>query len=108
MGWLRMQRSRVRHSGVGLEGLLGPGRHPQLVRKPDRFPFYPVNKPGEPRVVWPTLLCGSKSFAFRGQGAGTICNDEGMVIGEPSTTERELAMGFTKNTTTVAGVTDCQ
>lgn len=60
-----------------------------------------VNIVGEPRRALPTFVSFSKSYAFRGDGPGTILDTSGTeyITGEPNADERERAMGFLTGTT---------
>ena len=60
-----------------------------------------VNIAGKPRRTLPTFVNFSKSYAFCGDGPGTILDTSGVeyVTEEPNADERERAMGFLTGTT---------
>ena len=60
-----------------------------------------VNKAGEPCRALPAFVSFSKSYAFCGDGPGTILDTRSAkyVTKEPNTDEPERAMGFLTRTT---------
>ena len=64
----------------------------------DTFPFFPINKVGQPRRVLPTLVSYPNNYAFsmKGKvlGPGMLLNKLSNTWEEPSIWERERIMGF--------------
>ena len=90
-----------RPSHLFVQDILDPHRRPRDVRWDDKPPYAVVNIAGEPRRALPTFVSFSKSYAFRGDGPGTILDTIGVeyVTEEPNEDERERAMGFLTGTT---------
>ena len=59
-----------------------------------------INIVGEPRRALSTFVSFSKSYAFHGDGPGTILDTRGVeyITKEPNADEREQAMGFLTGT----------
>ena len=78
---------------------LDPNRIPLPVDKADQKPFYPCNKVGLPRAVFPTLVSFSPSMAFRDMGPGMIYDNKLEQYLQPNVTERERMMGYLEDST---------
>ena len=87
-----------------VQDILDPQRTPRHVRWDDKPPYAVVNKANEPRRAWPTFVSFPKSYAFRGDGPGTVLDTSGgeYTTQEPNADERERAMGFLTGTTSLA------
>jgi site-specific DNA-cytosine methylase len=97
-----------RPPGRTVQKILEPGRRCRPVSRDDAAPFYPCNRVGQPMEALPTLMATVGSYAFRGQGAGTIWDDHLQTWTEPTAGERELALGYRLDSTAAAGVTPVQ
>lgn len=96
-----------------LQQILPPSRIPMPVTRNDhdRAPFYPVNHLGGSRAAWPTIMSKAGSYAFRPGRPGSvldISNPLKPFWTEPTTTQRELAMGYHGRTTAAPGITEEQ
>ena len=98
---LLVRQCALQHSG-NLYDVLGAGRHPMPVARPDRL----GNLPGLPRRAWPTLMAYRESRSFVPGGPGCVYDSSSDQVGEPSAEERELAMGFEPSSTAAPGVSD--
>ena len=73
------------------------------VFRDDSPPWYPVNKRGQPRAAWPTLVAYMGSAAFKHPRGGAVLIKEHGVYSEPTPLERERAMGLQDDCTALPG-----
>jgi len=98
-----------RPAGRTVSMALSPRRLEAAVVSADRPPFYPCNRPGQPRAAWPTLMGKPQSYAFRPGQAGSIRDCSSPTSArwdEPSAVEREVALGYLPGSTAAAGVSE--
>ena len=95
-----------RPEGLTVDAILDQGRHSQAVRRADRPPLVVVNQVGAPRAALPTLVSHPASYAYRDGGPGLVWDEALGQLVEPSSRERERAMGFPTDTTAVASLSE--
>ncbi len=98
-------------AGRTVNQILPQHRVPMPVSRPDREPQYPINYPGQPRAVWPTLMGRTGSYAFRPGQPGSlldISDPRQPVWTEPTAEEREQALGYLIGSTAVPGLSQQQ
>jgi len=86
-----------RPPGRTVEKILQPNRQAQPVVRPDVFPQYPCNIPGEPRAAMPTLMARPNSYAHRPGQPGSVLDSSGPgppTFDELTALEREAALGL--------------
>lgn len=93
----------VRPTGRLVQDILGPGRSCKPVGRSDQPPLYCCNVVGQPMQALPTLMATVASYAFRGEGQGMIWDAAVQAWTEPSVQERELAMGYARDSTAAPG-----
>lgn len=78
-----------------------PGRRTQICRHRTPPPYYPINIPGQPLKVLPTIVAFAGSHAYRGQGMGKVFDDGQMDDGlhDLYIEEREMALGYDPGST---------
>jgi hypothetical protein len=103
-GLAAVLQAAQRPAGRFVQNLLGPGRQCKPVRKDDAHPFYCCNMAGRPMQALPTLMATIGSYAFRGDGQGTIWDSNLQRWTEPTVRERELALGYSERATAALGV----
>ena len=83
------------------QDILNPQQYPRDVRWNDKPPYAVVNIVDEPRRAFPTFVSFSKSYAFCGNGPGTILDIGGIkyVTEERNANEWKWAIGFLTSTT---------
>ena len=93
----------LRPPNLLVQDILDPNRQPRQVRWDDKSPYALVNRLGEPREAFPTFLSFARSYAFCGDGPGTLVDTSttDYTTDEPNADERERAMGFATGTTQV-------
>jgi hypothetical protein len=93
----------LRPPNLLVQDILDPNRQPRQVRWDDKSPYALVNRLGRPRAAFPTFLSFARSYAFRGDGPGTVVDTSIAEYNtdEPNADERERAMGFATGTTQV-------
>lgn len=86
---------------MAVQVILVPHHTPLYVSWDDKPPYLVVNKVGEPQQVFGTFVSTQRSYAFCGNGFGTMLDTTGAeyVTGEPNVNERERAMNFLTSTT---------
>ena len=99
-----------------LRDILAPHVHPGLCLNADRPPQFPVNIVGQEVRVLPTLMAMEASYQFRWKEAdawhptrpavGMLKDDVAGRWREPNVNEREMALGYGKDATLAAGVTE--
>jgi hypothetical protein len=99
---------RTRRPDVYVNDILDPHRTPQCVYHDDQAPLAVINRKGEPRRAFPTLVSFARSYAFKDNGPGLVWNSITQEMVEPNTDERERAMGFPTGTTNVHGISEQQ
>ncbi|CAI7758131.1 unnamed protein product [Closterium sp. NIES-53] len=103
-----MERPRARL----VQDILEPARIPAPVRYPDHEMQYPCNVVGKPRQAWPTLVAHDQAKGFKIEGAregpGMVYDSLKGVWEEPTSLERELAMGFMAGATASGDVMEQQ
>jgi hypothetical protein len=87
-----------------VDDILDPRCHSFVVHYDDQPPLAMVNRVGLPHVVLLTLLSFSHFHAFRGGGLGPIWDSHSSNLEEPTTDEKEQAMGFHTSTIVVQGI----
>jgi hypothetical protein len=88
--------------------VVDPDRLVAAVSRAHSFPYFPVNVPGQPRRVWPTLVAYPLSRAFLPGMGGSIWVASTGQHTEPSPDERERALGYNTSATAAPGVTEQQ
>jgi hypothetical protein len=92
---------RTRRPDVYVSDILDPHRTPRRVYHDDQAPLAVVNRKGEPRRPFPTLVSFACLYAFKDNGPGLVWDSITQEMVEPITDERERAMGFPIGTTNV-------
>jgi site-specific DNA-cytosine methylase len=64
--------ARTRRPDVYVSDILDPHRTPQRVYHDDQAPLAVVNRKGEPRRAFPTLVSFARSYAFKDNGPGLV------------------------------------
>ena len=93
----------VRPPGRLVQDILEPGRHCRPVKVNDQSPMYCCNRVGQPMQALPTLMATERSYAFTGNGKGTIWDSQQQAWTEPTVLERELALGYSPGCTAAKG-----
>ena len=89
-----------------VDTILDKGRMSAHVAHHDKYPFYPANVKGRPRVALPTLVAYKNSKAFRhADSPGAIYDTYEGRFTEPNPDERERALGYATGATAAPGVT---
>jgi hypothetical protein len=99
---------RTRRPDVYVSDILDPHRTPRRVYHDDQAPLAVVNRKGEPRRAFPTLVSFARSYAFKDNGPGLVWDSITQEMVEPNADERERAMGFPTGTTNVNGISEQQ
>jgi hypothetical protein len=99
---------RTRRPDVYVSDILDPHRTPRRVYHDDQAPLAVVNRKGESRRAFPTLVNFARSYAFKDNGPGLVWDSIMQEIVEPNADERERAMGFPTGTTNVHGISEQQ
>jgi hypothetical protein len=100
--------SRTRRPDVYVSDILDPHRTPRRIYHDDQAPLAVVNRKGEPRRAFPTLVSFARSYAFKDNGLGLVWDSITQEMVEPNTDECERAMGFSTGTTNVHGISEQQ
>jgi hypothetical protein len=95
---------RTKWPDVYVSDILDPHRTPWRVYHDDQAPLAVVNRKGEPRRAFPTLVSFSRSYAFKDNGPGLVWDSITQEMVEHNADERERAMGFPTGTTNVNGI----
>jgi hypothetical protein len=74
----------------------------------DQAPLAVVNRKGEPRRAFPTLVSFARLYAFKDNGPGLVWDSIAQEMVEPNTDERDRAMGFPIGITNVLGISEQQ
>jgi hypothetical protein len=114
--WTNLAPAELLQSAIGLtkrpdvyvSEILDPHRTPRCVYHDDQAPLAVVNRKGEPRRAFPTLVSFARSYAFKDNGPGLVWDSIAQEMVEPNADERERAMGFLTSTTKVQGMTKQQ
>jgi hypothetical protein len=88
--------------------VLDPHQAPQRIYYDDQAPLAVVNRKGEPRGTFPTLVSFARSYAFKDNGPGLVWDSIAQEMVEPNADERERAMGFPIGITNVPGISEQQ
>jgi hypothetical protein len=99
---------RIKRPDVYVSDILDPHRAPRRVYHDDQAPLAVVNRKGEPRRALPTLVSFARSYAFKDNGLGLVWDSTTQEMVEPNADERERAMGFPTDTTSVPGLSEHQ
>jgi hypothetical protein len=99
---------RTRRPDVYVSDILDPHRIPRYVYHDDQAPLAVINRKGEPRRAFPTLVSFARSYAFKNNEPGLAWDSITQEMVEPNTDERERAMGFPTDTTIVHGISEQQ
>jgi hypothetical protein len=99
---------RTKRPDVYVSDILDPHRTPRRVYHDDQAPLAVVNRKGEPRRAFPTLVSFAHSYAFKDNGPGLVWDSITQEMVEPNADERERAMGFPTGTTNVHGMSEQQ
>lgn len=91
-----------------VDDILDDHRLSTEVTKDDEPPLAVVNRVGFTRGALPTLMCYPGSFAFRTRGPCMVWDSTSQTYEEPSTDERERAMGFLTCTTAASDLKEGQ
>jgi hypothetical protein len=99
---------RTRRPDVYVSDILDPHRIPQRVYHDDQAPLVVVNRKGEPRRAFLTLVSFARSYAFKDNGSGLVWDSITQEMVEPNIDEHERAMGFPTGSTNVHGISEQQ
>jgi hypothetical protein len=99
---------RTKRPDVYVSDILDPHRTPRRVYHDDQAPLAVVNRKGEPRRAFPTLVSFARSYAFKDNGLGLVWDSITQEMVEPNADECERAMGFSIGTTNVHGISEQQ
>jgi hypothetical protein len=99
---------RTRRPDVYVSDILDPHRTPRCIYHDDQAPLAVVNRKGEPRRAFPTLVSFARSYAFKDNGPGLVWDSITQEMVEPNADERERAMGFPTGTNNVYGMSEQQ
>jgi hypothetical protein len=99
---------RTRWPDVCVSNILDPHRTLRRIYHDDQAPLAVVNRKGEPRRAFPTLVSFACSYAFKDHGPGLVWDSMTQEMVEPNADERERAMGFPTGTTNVHGMSEQQ
>jgi hypothetical protein len=77
----------------------------QLVTRQEKPPWFHANTIGEPKGGWPTFVSFPRAHTFQGDGPGLVHCHALATWDEPSSKERERAMGFQTSITSHTKVT---
>jgi hypothetical protein len=86
--------------------ILDPHRIPRHVYHDDQAPLAVVNRKGEPRRAFLTLVSFARSYAFKDNGPGLVWDSILQEMVESNADERQRAMGFPIGTTNVHGISE--
>jgi hypothetical protein len=101
--------AQVRPPGLFVHQVLGPGRRARPPKTVGVAPWAKVETLGAPRRALNTFVSYGGSYAFsRGGGGVLACTqpDGRVTFEEPTSEERELAMGFPRGFTAAPGVSE--
>ena len=98
-----LQRTQ-RDQALTVQQILDPGRRCRGVEVDDAPPFFCCNVAGQQRRALPTLMATVGSYAFRGEGPGTLWDAHLQQVVEPNPDERERALGYATGCTAAPGV----
>jgi hypothetical protein len=99
---------RTRRPNVYVSDILDPHRTPRRIYHDDQAPLAVVNRKGEPRRAFPTLVSFARSYVFKDNGPGLVWDSITQEMVEPNADERERAMGFPTGTTNVNSISEKQ
>jgi hypothetical protein len=99
---------RTRRPDVYVSDILDPYRTPRRVYHDDQAPLAVINRKGEPRRAFSTLVSFARSYAFKDNGSGLMWDSITQKMVEPNIDEHERAMGFPTSTTNVHGMSEQQ
>jgi hypothetical protein len=99
---------RTRRPDVYVSDILDPHQTPRRIYHDDQAPLAVVNRKGEPRRAFPTLVSFARLYAFKDNGLGLVWDSLIQEMVEPNADERERAMGFPTGTTNVHGISEQQ
>jgi site-specific DNA-cytosine methylase len=97
---------RTRRPDVYVSDILDPHRTPQRVYHDDQVPLAVVNRKGEPRRAFPTLVSFARLYSFKDNGPGLIWDSIMQEMVEPNADERERAMDFPTGTTNMNSISE--
>jgi hypothetical protein len=75
---------RTKRPDVYVSDILDPHRTPRRVYHDDQAPLAIVNRKGEPRRVFPTLVSFARSYAFKDNGPGLVWDSIMQEMVEPN------------------------
>ncbi|OAE20926.1 hypothetical protein AXG93_3256s1730 [Marchantia polymorpha subsp. ruderalis] len=78
----------------------------KVVRVANRSPMALMNRVGQPRMTFPTLVSYAESHAYRDGGPGLLWDSTVHQLMEPNADERERAMGFMTSVTAASSVSE--
>jgi hypothetical protein len=87
-----------------VDEILDPGYNSCVVHHDDQPPLVAVNKVGLRQATLQTFLSFPHSHAFRNGGQRMIWDSHSSSMIKPNADERERAMGFCTNTTTMQAI----
>jgi hypothetical protein len=100
--------ARTRRPDVYVSDILDPHQTPRHVYHDDQAPLAVVNRKGDPRRAFPTLVSFAHSYAFKDNGPGLVWDSITQEMVEPNADERKRAMGFPTSITNVNGISEQQ
>jgi hypothetical protein len=96
----------TRRLDVYVSDILDPHRIPRRIYHNDQARLAVINRKGEPRRAFPTLVSFSRLYAFKDNGPGLVWDSITQEMVESNADERERAMGFPIGTTNVLGMSE--
>jgi hypothetical protein len=99
---------RTRRLDVYVSDILDPHRTPRRIYHDDQALLAVINRKGEPRRAFPTLVSFAHLYAFKDNGPGLVWDSITQEMMEPNVDEHERAMGFPTGTTNVHGISKQQ
>jgi hypothetical protein len=105
---LQLAIGHTRQPNVYVSDILDPHQTPRRVYHDDRAPLAVVNRKGEPRRAFSTLVSFARSYAFKDNEPGLVWDSITQEMVEPNADKRERAMGFPTGTTNVYGMSEQQ
>jgi hypothetical protein len=97
---------RTKRPDFYVSDILDSHRIPRRIYHNDQAPSVVVNRKGEPRRAFPTLVSFARSYAFKDNGPGLVWDSITQEMVEPNADKRERAMGFATGTINVHGISE--
>jgi hypothetical protein len=105
---LQLAIGRTKQPDVYVSDILDPHRTPRHIYHDDKAPLAVVNRKGEPRRAFSTLVNFAHTYAFKDNGPGLVWNSVTQEMVESNADKRERAMGFRIGTTNLHGMSEQQ